>query len=109
MRVVCVQVAFRVREGLAQQLLQYEVIAGAYLPVAEPRPLNLEALTLLIPAVLAEQARACCCHSALRHHSHIIILSAQDQPIGLLLFPVNVCRNEESDSLLAACRGNSML
>ena len=52
---------FKPKEGLAQQRLQYEVIAGAYLPAAEPRPLSREALTLLIPAVLAEQARRCCC------------------------------------------------
>ena len=48
------QVVFKVREDLAAQQLQYEVIVGAYLRMEQPRPLSLEALPMLIPAVLAQ-------------------------------------------------------
>jgi hypothetical protein len=51
------QVAFHIKEDQAQQLLQYEVVVGAYLQMDAPRQLSAEALTLLIPATLAEQAR----------------------------------------------------
>lgn len=49
--------AFHIKEDQAQQLLQYEVVVGAYLQVDTPRQLSAEALTLLIPAAMAEQAR----------------------------------------------------
>lgn len=49
------QVAFRVKEGLAEQMLHYDVSVGAYMQLDDPRPLVQEALALLIPRATAEQ------------------------------------------------------
>ena len=52
---VPMQVAFRVKEGLAEQMLHYDVSVGAYMQLDDPRPLVQEALALLIPRATAEQ------------------------------------------------------
>ncbi len=57
------QVAFRVKEDLAEQVLHYDVSVGAYMQLEDPWPLMQEALALLIPRATAEQVSAlprCC-------------------------------------------------
>lgn len=43
------------KEGLAEQMLHYDVSVGAYMQLDDPRPLVQEALALLIPPATAEQ------------------------------------------------------
>jgi hypothetical protein len=47
---------FKVKEELRWQLMHYDVSAGAYLQLDDPRPLELSYLTMLLPADVAEQA-----------------------------------------------------
>ena len=47
---------FKVKETLRWQLMHYDVSAGAYLQLDDPRPLELSYLTMLLPADVAEQA-----------------------------------------------------
>jgi hypothetical protein len=51
---------FKVKEDLAVQLMHYDVTAGTYLQLDEPRPLELESLAMLIPGPTAEQVTHLC-------------------------------------------------
>ncbi len=50
------QVAFKLKEDLGAQMLHYDVSVGAYMQLDDPRPLVQEALALLIPCPMAEEA-----------------------------------------------------
>ena len=57
------QVAFKLKEDLAAQMLHYDVSVGAYMQLDDPRPLVQEALALLIPRPMAEEVSSPKCTS----------------------------------------------
>lgn len=64
MTVQALQVAFRLKEDLAAQMLHYDVSVGAYMQLDDPRPLVQEVLALLIPRPMAEEVS-----SPEKHHA----------------------------------------
>jgi hypothetical protein len=84
------QVIFKVKEQLSFQLMHYDVSAGAYLQLDDPRPLELSCLTMLLPADVAEQAST---------HS---LSSAYPWPCNVCALPCDAM--VEGVRLLVACR-----